>query len=62
MCIDISSAACGSSSSIPIGARQCDFPYTGTKYQFDTQLFHDSDDTKFNLEDIEKIYLQCCHL
>ena len=57
MCIDISSAACGSSSSIPIGARQHDFPYPGTKYQFDTQLFHDSDVT--SLDDIQKKYLQC---
>ena len=52
MCIDISSAACGSSSSVPIGAKQRDFPYTGTKYQFDTQFFHDCDGT--NLDDYEK--------
>lgn len=54
MCIDISSAACGSSSIIPIGARQRDFPYSGTKYQFDPQLFHDTDDIDFNLDYVEK--------
>ncbi len=37
--IDVSSAACGPSSTIPIGSTQQHFPYTGIMYQFDPILF-----------------------
>jgi hypothetical protein len=38
--IDVSSATCGPSSTIPIGATQQNFLYTGTVYQFDPMIFH----------------------
>jgi hypothetical protein len=38
--IDVSSAACGSSSTIPIGATQQNFPYASTVHQFDPMLFY----------------------
>ncbi len=53
--IDVSSAACCSSSTIPINATQQNFPYTGTMYQFDPMLFYnpyqefDIDDAKAKL-------------
>jgi hypothetical protein len=50
--IDASSAACGPSSIIPIGATQKNFPYTGTVYQFDPMIFHHPDN-KFDLDDAE---------
>jgi hypothetical protein len=41
--IDVSSAACGPSSNIPIDSTQQHFPYTGTMYQFDPILFNNPD-------------------
>jgi len=51
--IDVSSAASGSSSTIPIGAMQQKFPFAGTVYQFDQMLFHNSNATEFDLSDAE---------
>jgi hypothetical protein len=42
--IDVSSAARGPSSTIPIGSTQHHFPYTGTMYQFEPILFHNPDE------------------
>jgi hypothetical protein len=50
--IDVSTAACGTSSNIPIGATQQNFLYTGTVYQFDPMIFHHNDN-KFDLDDEE---------
>jgi hypothetical protein len=50
--IDESSAAHGPSSTIPIGATQQNFLYTGTVYQFDPMIFHNTDN-EFNLDDAE---------
>jgi hypothetical protein len=50
--IDVSSAACRPSSTIPIGAIQQKFPYTGTVFQFDLMIFHHPDN-KFDLDDEE---------
>jgi hypothetical protein len=41
--IDVSSAAWGADSTMPIGSTQPHFPYTGTVYQFDPILFHNPD-------------------
>ncbi len=41
--IDVSSAAWGADSTIPIGSTRPHFPYTGTVYQFDPILFHNPD-------------------
>jgi hypothetical protein len=38
--IDVSSAAWGADSTVPIGSTQQHYPYTGTVYQFDPILFH----------------------
>jgi len=56
--IDVSSAVCGESSTIPVGATQQTFPYPGTVYQFDPLLFQpDNDKNKFDLNDAEiKLY------
>ncbi len=50
--IDVSSAACGQSSTIPIGSTQQHFPYAGTMYQFDPILFHNPDQ-EFDIDDAE---------
>jgi hypothetical protein len=50
--IDVSTAACGTSSNIPIGATQQNFLCTGTVYQFDPMIFHHPDN-KFALDDAE---------
>jgi hypothetical protein len=50
--IDVSSAACGSSSTIPIVATQQNFPYSGTVYQFDPMLFYNPDH-EFDTDDAE---------
>jgi hypothetical protein len=50
--IDVSSAACGSSSTIPIGSTQQHFPYAGTMYQFDPMLFYNPDQ-KVDIDDAE---------
>jgi hypothetical protein len=50
--IDVSSAACGSSSTIPIGSTQQNFPYAGTVYQFDPMLFYNPDQ-EFDIDDAE---------
>ncbi len=50
--IDASSAACGSSSTIPIGSTQQNVPYAGTVYQFDPILFY-SPNHKFDIDDAE---------
>ncbi len=49
---DMSSAACGSSSTIPIGFTQQNFPYAGTVYLFDPMLFYNPDH-KFDIDDAE---------
>jgi hypothetical protein len=48
--IDESSAACDSSSTIPIGATQQNFPYAGTVYQFDPKLFYNCNH-EFDIDD-----------
>ncbi len=48
----MSSAACGPSSTIPIGATQQNFPCTGTVYQFDPMIFYNPDN-EFDLDDAE---------
>ncbi len=54
--IDVSSAAHGESSTIPLGSTQQHFPYTGTMYQFDPSLFH-IPDQELNFDDAEaKLY------
>ncbi len=50
--IDVSSAACGSSSTIPIGPTQQHFSYVGTMYQFDSMLFYNPDQ-EFDIDDVE---------
>ena len=54
--IDVSSAACASSSTLPIGATHTQIPYPGTVYQFDPMLFHNTDKSilcsKLDLEDV----------
>ncbi len=50
--IDVSSAACGLSSTIPIGSTQHHFPYAGTMYQFDPIPFHNPDQ-EFDIDDAE---------
>jgi hypothetical protein len=51
-CIDVSSAACGELSTIPIGSTRQQFPYTGTMNQFDPSLFHNPDQ-EFDIDDRE---------
>jgi hypothetical protein len=54
--IDVSSAARGADSTIPIGSTQPHFSYTGTVYQFDPILFHNPDQ-EFDIDDAEaKLY------
>ncbi len=50
--IDVSSAAHGKSSTIPIGSTQQHFLYSSTMYQFDPILFHNPDQ-KFDIDDEE---------
>jgi hypothetical protein len=50
--IDVSSAACGSSSTILIDSTQQNFPYAGTVYQFDPILFYNPDQ-EFDIDDAE---------
>jgi hypothetical protein len=50
--IDVSSAARGADSTIPIGSTRPHFPYTGTVYQFDPILFHNPDQ-EFDVDDAE---------
>ncbi len=50
--IDVSSAACGSSSTISIGAIQQIFPYAGTVYKFDPMLFYNPDHS-IDIDDAE---------
>ncbi len=50
--IDVSSAACGQSSTIPIGSTRQNFPYAGTLYQFDPMLFYNPDQ-EFDIDDAE---------
>ena len=50
--IDVSSAACGELSSIPVGATQQTFPYPGTMYQLDPLLFQ-PDNEEFDLDKAE---------
>jgi hypothetical protein len=52
--IDVSSAACGESSTIPVGATQQTFPYPGTVYQLDPLIFQpDKDNKEFDLHNAE---------
>ncbi len=48
----MSSAVCGSSSSIHIGSTQLIFPYAGTVYHFDPMLFYNLDQ-EFDIDDTE---------
>ncbi len=50
--IDVSSAAWGAYSTIPIGSTWQHYPYTGTVYQFDPILFHNPDQ-EFDIDDAE---------
>ncbi len=50
--IDVSSAARGESSTIPLGSTRQHFSCTGTMYQFDPSLFHILDQ-EFNIDDAE---------
>ncbi len=50
--INVSSAAHGESSTIPIGSTQQQYPYTGTMYQFGPSLFH-IPDQEFDIDDAE---------
>jgi hypothetical protein len=50
--IDVSSAACGSSSTIPIFSTQQNFPYERTVYQFDLMLFYNPNQ-EFDIDDAE---------
>jgi hypothetical protein len=50
--INVSSAACGPTSTIPIGSTRQHFPYTGTMYQFDSILFYNPDQ-EFDIDDAE---------
>jgi hypothetical protein len=50
--IDVSSAACGASSTIPISSTRQHFPNTGTVYQFDPIPFHNPDQ-EFDIDDAE---------
>ncbi len=50
--IDVSSAARGKSSTIPIISKRQHFPYSGTMYQFDPILFH-KPDQEFDIDDAE---------
>jgi hypothetical protein len=50
--IDVSFAARGPTSTIPIGSTQQHFPYIGTMYQFDPILFHNPDQ-EFDIDDAE---------
>jgi hypothetical protein len=50
--IDVSSAARGADSTIPIGSTRQYFSYTGTVYQFDPILFHNPDQ-EFDIDGAE---------
>jgi hypothetical protein len=50
--VDVSSAAFGSSSTIPIGSTEQHFPYAGTMYQFDPMLLFNPDQ-EFDIDDVE---------
>ncbi len=50
--IDVSFAAWGADSTIPIGSTPQHFPYTGTAYQFDPILFHNPDQ-EFDIDGAE---------
>ncbi len=50
--IDVSSAACSESSTIPLGSTRQHFPYTVTMYQLDPSLFH-IPDQEFDIDDVE---------
>jgi hypothetical protein len=51
--IDISSAAQGPLSTVPCGATQQTFPYSGSAYRFGLLIFH-SDTTEFDVNGAEK--------
>ncbi len=50
--VSLSYAACGPSSTIPIGSTRQHFPYPGTMYQFDPILFH-IPDQELDIDDAE---------
>jgi hypothetical protein len=54
--IDISSAAQGTSSTVPCGAMQQTFPYPGTTCRFDPVIFH-GNNTEFDINEVEKQFL-----
>jgi hypothetical protein len=51
--IDISSAAQGTSSTVPCCATQQTFPYPGIVYRFDPVIFH-GNNTEFDINEAEK--------
>lgn len=56
--IDVSSAAQGCSSIIPESASHRNIQYPGTKYQFDNQIFHDTNinDSAVDLDLVEEFF------
>ena len=58
--IDVSSAARGSKSTIPLGATQQSISYPGTKYQFHSQLFCHSNfsESDVNVNDVEEFFFK----
>jgi hypothetical protein len=54
--IDISSAAKGMSSTVPVGAQQQTLPYPGTFYPFDPCIFH-GQNTELDLDQAENLNL-----
>jgi hypothetical protein len=59
--IDISSAAQGTSSTVPCGATQQTFPYTGTAYRFDLVIFH-GENSEFDINEADKQLLSLVKL
>ncbi len=54
--IDISSAAKGMSSTVPVGAKQQTLPYLGTFYRFDPCIFN-GQNTELDLDQAENLNL-----
>ena len=57
---DVSSAARGASSVIPVGATHKNILYPGTKYQFHSRLFCHSNNSEsdLNVNDVEEIFFK----
>jgi hypothetical protein len=54
--INVSSAACGSSTTVPNGSTQQHFSCAGTVYQFDPMLFYNPDQ-EFDIDDAEAMLM-----